>query len=426
MIYYVDNANGNDNCDGLSPEGAKRDYKSIPLAAGDTLLLKRGNVYYRMFDLVSGEDGNPITYGAYGEGEMPLITGGTDLSCPEYWVKTDRENIWECIHPTDGDVGNFVFNDDECTSGMRWTLDELVRDGEQGDFFDQRFTENFFSLRWYQIRTLPQGLYMYSVGNPATVYKKIIAVDYGKHILMGIKSNVILDGLCFSNSSVHALAMGDKEKRNVTVRNCEFKNIGGCVWDYDRRIRLGNAIEFWDETEDVLVENCVFKNIYDSCVTHQGPNATCSTASRFNVRGCRFENYGMAAFEYRDRLPIDSEFVGNVCIGAGCGFAMKGEELPRYSEIWPEPMGHHVFLWRIYAPSEGSSLLIADNVFGDAPVGAAIYSIIDPAAEAKITLKNNKYTRNDTLLVRFGGNNYSDLEAYKVACGVDAGSAYVN
>jgi hypothetical protein len=132
----------------------------------------------------------------------------------------------------------------------------------------------------------------------------------------------------------------------------------------------------------------------------------------------------MAAFEYRDVLPIDSSFENNVCLNAGCGFAMLGEELPRYSEIWPEPMGHHIFLWRIPKASEGGSLKIVNNHFGPAPVGAAIYSIISKEAEAQITLDNNTYTENDTLLNHFGGKSYADLEEYKSETGKDKNSTY--
>jgi hypothetical protein len=134
----------------------------------------------------------------------------------------------------------------------------------------------------------------------------------------------------------------------------------------------------------------------------------------------------MAAFEYRDKLPIQSEFSYNVCQNAGCGFAMLGETLPRSSEIWPQPMGHHIFLWRIPEATEGGSLSIHDNVFSYAPVGAAIYSIISKEAEAQISLKNNAYTKNDTLLTYFGEKAYTDLEEYKEQTGQDENSTYAD
>ena len=87
-------------------------------------------------------------------------------------------------------------------------------------------------------------------------------------------------------------------------------------------------------------------------------------------------------------------------------------------------MGHHIFMWRIPKATEGGSLVIENNYFGPAPVGAAIYSIISPEAEAQTKLDNNKYTKNDILLNRWGGENYNDLEAYKSASGQDKNSSY--
>lgn len=134
----------------------------------------------------------------------------------------------------------------------------------------------------------------------------------------------------------------------------------------------------------------------------------------------------MAAFEYRDKLPVDSSFTDNTCLRAGCGFAMLGETLPRRSEIWPQPMGHHIFMWRIPEATDGGNLVIENNFFGYAPVGAAIYSIISREAEAQVRFDNNKYTKNEVLLNRWGGVNYNDLEVYKAETGQDKNSFYVD
>ena len=104
---------------------------------------------------------------------------------------------------------------------------------------------------------------------------------------------------------------------------------------------------------------------------------------------------------------------------------MLGETKPRSSEIWPEPMGHHIFLWRIPTSTDGGELTICNNLFGAAPEGAAIYSIISSEAEAQITLKNNKYTPSDTLLNHFGGHSYTKLEEYQAQTKKDEGSTYI-
>ncbi len=378
MTYYVDNILGDDKNDGLSPSHPKLNYKNIELNGGDTLLFKCGSFYREQLEIVGGTDASPITYSNYGEGEKPVFCGSTDVSGEENWERVG-ENIWRLLKEIPGDVGNFVL-DGECTATLRWDKTELE---SEADFWDSRQSEGEKRKPFS-----PQEVLFYSKENPAKKYKSIECVSFGTRVLGVLKSNIIIENLCFMNSGVHALAGSGK---NITVRGCDFKNIGGCAWDRELKIRFGNGVELWHYGESVTVKNCDFKNVYDSCVTHQGPGDDTVPTKNFICRNNRFDTYGMAAFEYRDKLPIDSCFTGNECVNAGCGFAMLGETLPRRSEIWPQPMGHHIFLWRIEKGSEGGNLSITNNRFGPAPVGAAVYSIISPEAEAQITLEDNVY-----------------------------------
>ena len=416
--YYIDNVGGCDGCDGLTPEAAKKDYLKISVKPGDTLLFKRGSFYRGVIHFTGGEDGAPTTYGAYGDGEMPTFCGSVDVSAESDWELTEVANVWRCTVDIPTDVGNFVFNDDECTATLRWAKNELCG---QGDFWDSRLAEcNQNVNKTYT----PQEILLFSCGNPATVYRHIEAVPYGARWLGELRSNLIVENLEFMNSGVHGLTCAGYN-RNITIRGCVLKNIGGCGWSRERRIRFGNGIEFWIGAENILIENNKFLNIYDSCATHQGPDHKTPPARNFHVHGNIFDTYSMAAFEYRAQMMIDSSFTDNICRNAGCGFGMLGEELPRMSEIHPQPMGHHIFLWRIWEAPEGGSLLIEGNRFENAPHGAAVYSIICPEAEAQVALRNNLYTGNDTLLVRWGEKNYPSLDEYKSATGNDEGSEYI-
>lgn len=402
-IYYIDNIYGNDNCSGLAPESAVRDYKRLTLSAGDTVLFKRGTQYREPLRITGGDESAPITYGSYGEGTLPVFCGSVDVSRAEDWVMTERENVWKLTKDIPTDVGNFIFNTDECTATLRWERDEL---SGQGDFFDSRFAE-CNSNKGSAVS--PQEILMYSVGNPAVVYSHIEAVAYGTRTLGALESNVVISELCFMNSGVHGLT-GYGDTKNVTVRGCVFKNIGGCGWSREQRIRFGNGIEFWIGAENILIENNVFKNIYDSCATHQGPDYETPPARNFHCRNNVFDTYSMAAFEYRAQMMVDSSFTGNVCRHAGCGFGMLGEELPRRSEIWPQPMGHHIFIWRMFDATKDGSLLIANNVFEDSPVGAAIYSIVPTEIESQITFKGNTYSDNCLCVAHFSGRDHTNKE----------------
>ena len=418
-VYYIDPHFGNDSADGLSAATAKRDYRKLSVVPGDTIAFKRGSFYRDTLDMIGGVAGIPVTYTAYGEGPLPVFCGSVDVSGADCWEEI-RPHIWRCKICTPGDVGNFVFNDNECTAALCWTQEELCR---QGDFWDSRFgAGNQQSGAEKQNQPADQGLLLlWSQQNPAICYRHIEAVPYGPRIMGLLKSHLIIENIRIINSGVHGLG-GYEGARDVTVRNCVFENIGGCTWNREMKIRFGNAVEFWIYAEDILIENNLFRNIYDSCVTHQGPGEETVPARNFICRNNRFDTYGMAAFEYRDQLPAASAFTGNICLNAGCGFAMLGEELPRYSEIWPQPMGHHLFFWRIDHGSPEGSLEISGNTFGPAPVGAAIYSIISPEAEAQIKLHHNRYQEGSPLLVRFGGRNFSSLDEYQKATGRDLDS----
>ena len=95
--YYLDSENGRDSADGLSPGNA---WRTIARASqnsykpGDAILLKRGGWFKGGFSPSGdGEDGKPITIGAWGEGARPVVEG-TDspairLRHQSHWVIQD-------------------------------------------------------------------------------------------------------------------------------------------------------------------------------------------------------------------------------------------------------------------------------------------------------------------------------------------------
>ena len=408
-VYYIDFLDGQEKNDGLSPKQARNNYKDLALLPGDQVLFRRGSFVRGILKTVSH-----VSYGAYGEGELPTFCGSIDVSNIYDWQQTEYKNIWKCTTIFRGDVGNLIFNVNECSAALRWSKEELCA---QGDFYSDAADEE--STDYDHRKTL---LYLYSVGNPAEVYTHIEAAAYGDRCIVSLSDGMTLEDIRIMNSGVHGMAgQGD----GITVRRCVFENIGGCPWSREAKIRFGNGFEIWQRGNDILIEHCVFKNIYDSCVTHQGPGKDTIPTEKFICRDCTFDTYGMAAFEYRDKLPIRSIFANNTCLNAGCGFAMLGEELPRSSEIWPQPMGHHIFLWRISEPTDGGSITISDNYFGPALVGAAIYSIISAEAEKQIMLRNNKYTPNNTLLIFWGDKKYTELAEFQAQTRQDTGSMYL-
>ncbi len=414
-IYYVDSANGSNANDGLSEERPLLNLKNLRPLPGDTVLFKRGNFIRGKLCNVSGAAGMPITYGAYGKGEKPVFCGSFDLTEEELWYEEEK-NIWACTAVENDEIGNFVFDNVESFGTLRWTKREMMK---QGDFYDE-----YFGCLEEKKGRIPKNhkVYLYSEGNPASVYKSIECVTRGERCLANNGHDMIFKDLKFINSGVHAIA-GEAESRNIRIENCEFENIGGCVWNYNLKIRFGNGVEFWDVAENIEITGCRFNNIYDSAVTHQG-GKKCLPAKKMLINNNVFKKCGMAAYEQRDKVPIDSQFNNNICVDAGEGFSKLGEIMPRHSEIWPQPMGHHVFLWRIEDKTDRGNLDIKNNIFCNAPYGAAIYSIISSTAEKQISPEGNTYyTDNKNLINRWNGRNYKTFEEY---CCIEKNAKYLD
>lgn len=402
-VYYVDAVCGKSGNDGLSELKPVSDYRTLDIKPGDTVLFKRGTVIRGKLNSTEGEEGKPVTYGAYGEGEKPTFSGSVNLSEQSAW-KEEEKNIWVLVKKGVGEAANFIFDGGETCGALRWTKEEL---SEQGDFFDDCFGTGCAE------KPIPENhkIYLYSEKNPADYYSDIECVVFGERVLADNGHDLIFKDLRFINSGVHAIA-GLGKTRRMKVINCDFEHIGGAVWTYSQKIRFGNGVEMWDIGSDVEVTGCYFNDIYDSAVTQQGGDK-CEQADNFIICDNVFIKCGMGAYEQRDRITSYAQFNGNICIDAGEGFSKLGEIMPRYSEIWPQPMGHHVFLWRIDKEEKGY-MEIKNNIFYNAPYGAAIYSIIAKESEDFIKLENNiYYTENTELLNRWNGINFKTFDEYK-------------
>ncbi len=415
MVYYVDSTSGKEHNDGLSPQNAINDYRKLQICPGDTVLFKRGTIYrYSLISSVNGTAEAPITYGAYGEGEKPQFLGSVNLNGRDKWSEKEK-NIWVYNGSLDSQACNIIFNHGESCGVLAWEYEDLDKQGKW------HYTHIGYNLDFpAELADKKPELYLYSEKNPAEYYNDIECAIYGKRSLLLGEKYIIFENLCLRNSGVHGY--GQICPQHIVIRNCDFLFIGGCVWSRAHRIRFGNAIELWNYSNDILVEGCCFDNVYDSCFTHQGSPSDPRIPEHIYVINNTFKNFGMAAYEARDKVCIDGHFEYNTCIGAGLGFALQDEIPPRKSEIWPQPMGHHLFIWRMYEKTPGGLISVKGNKFYDAPYGACVYSTIMPEPESQFEFDDNLYYKNeDTYLIRWGGKNYGkgEFEKYQKESGQD-------
>jgi len=93
--YYVDATLGNDSNPGTQTQPWKTVSKvnSTSFSAGDSIYFKRGEVWRETLTVPSsGSNGNLITFGAYGSGDKPKITGA-DIETG--WTGPDENGVWQ-------------------------------------------------------------------------------------------------------------------------------------------------------------------------------------------------------------------------------------------------------------------------------------------------------------------------------------------
>jgi len=99
--YYVSATAGNDNNNGLSLQTPWRSLSRVNGAAlqpGDKVLFKRGDEWRGQLVPRSGSAGVPITYGAYGVGNKPILLGSVSRNNPKDW-QHESGNIWTTSKP---------------------------------------------------------------------------------------------------------------------------------------------------------------------------------------------------------------------------------------------------------------------------------------------------------------------------------------
>jgi hypothetical protein len=424
QTYYIDPHDGSDTNRGLTQAEPFKTCAHRTFLPGDTILFKRGSVFREMLSTCNGSEHGPVTYGAYGQGSKPVFLGSISSNDPHKWIQ-DQPSIWRYTGIFPSEVCNLVFNEGESCGHLRWNVKDLKK---QGQWHYTAIGVSTVTQGSIQASQFEHGvLYLFSSQNPAKFYSNIECVLWGQRRLVSGQRYVVLEDLAFRNSGVHGFQ--DCRVDHIMIRRCDFEFIGGAVWSRDRRIRFGNAIEFWDGARDCVVEDCIFKNIYDSGVTHQGGQES-DVPERVYFRNNLFVNCGMASYECRGPAAREIYFENNTCVHAGGELSMQGEVPPRQSELYPEPMGHHVFIWRMDQREKMGSVYIRNNIFYESPHGAAIYSTIHPEDEKNyFVLDNNCYYQTmGNLLCRMKGRNYSPSEfpQYQTECDQDAKSLFAD
>lgn len=311
--YYVSStgtsSKGTDEKDPMSYETAqKKTYMS-----GDTILFKRGDTFYGTFNpTIAKVDDKITTISAYGEGDMPVLTGYKIADKTESWEKHGegiyRINLKDTqyfsgLSTTDENSTNIGFLEDENGIKFAKKKEALQKMEQEGDFYcDGTY------------------LYMKCEENP---YVKMGTLKLAtKTNLLILHSNLKIKNIMFSGTGAHGMVGSDKKTEHVEISyNC-IQNIGGSY--LKGTTRYGNGIEFYGtDAADITVKNNVIRNVYDVGFTIQG---TAGSGENVMVKGNVFVSNSQDSeiWESGSATGVRGyEFTNNISVNAGRGWGYE-------------------------------------------------------------------------------------------------------
>lgn len=307
--YYVSN-NGNDNNSGKSANAPLKTVEAVnklSLSSGDAVLFNRGDVF-RTTEKIIVTSG--VSYGAYGEGAKPVISGSLkNYANKSLWTSDDKD-IWQ-TSVNASLVGNIVFDEGEKFGQFKTDLASVKHNGDY--YFDADNKTLYLFLK----KTNP-GEFFKSIEIASTE-----TIIYSK----GMRTDVTIENLCLKNAAKFAISTVNVS--NFTIKGCEIGFIGG-GYSEDNMAYLGNGIEFWDSASDCVVENNYIYQIYDAAVTFQGAGEyggfTDLTFNNNLIENCsmNFEFWLRDATTENTTAVIKNiDFTNNIMRFGGYGFGSK-------------------------------------------------------------------------------------------------------
>lgn len=296
------------------------------------------------------------------------------------------------------DVGNLILNNEEQCGWKMWYESDL---NTQGEFW---YDEENWIIK------------MYSTQNPGSYYSSIETCN-GMHIIDEEgQHNIIYENLHLMYGSAHGIGGGNTH--NITIKDCDFSYIGGSELpsiNYNN-IRFGNAVEFWANASNNIVEGCNIWEIYDAGITNQGieeNNVQNNLIYRNNtIWNCEysFEIWNQPTSAQMHNVYVEN----NTCFNAGFGWGNP----QRY-----DPHGFHVLLG--YNTANTSNVYIRNNIFYETNT-SCIY-VVTPNWYENATIDYNQYYSTALVFLNstttYGTSQFAE---YQAGTGFDEHSIVLN
>ncbi len=268
--YYVDATNGSDSNSGTSPEIAWKTINKVNNSSfnpGDSILFKKGETWREQLIVPSsGSPGNPITFGAYGSGDNPLIIGSNDYDDPAKWTDLGS-NKWATANSSFTSEVKIIWYDTGSTPQLCTKVSNEVDLDTNWEF-------------WYDAGNDRVELY-HDVGNPAN---KTNGLEIGKRLLcIGSGSNrnyITIDGIDMKFANWDGIRWLNTPV-GMIIKNLNTNYNGQCGINtvYADNILINNIIAEYNfygiglfDSTSGEIKNCSIENNIDHgiCLTRSG------------------------------------------------------------------------------------------------------------------------------------------------------------
>lgn len=403
---YVDFEAGNDADSGRSkfrPVKTLWRVNQLISLGGYEILLKSGQRHHGNF--IAPSTANKNTISPYGSGARPEITTNKIIK-NDSWV-VDAGSVWKVDL-----TNNTKFTGD--LNNLNTNIGHLLINGVI--YGDKKINKNQMVEQW-DFWCDATFLYVYSAGNPGSLYAGIIIEAAPNTNIISILSNHEIWDLDLAGSGAHGI--DGTNPQNLYISNVGIRNIGGS-FKSDGFTRYGNGIQFYKGGKNIFIgDGCTIEQCYDVAYTLQGEGAGGIGWENVTFQDSHIRNNTQSIeFWVKEGVTgfLNCQHKNLICEGAGKGWG--------YPVRFDKDSAVHLLFYEM--TSNGNLDIRVENcMFSDSEKG--LYYA--PAGNLPaIKSKNNFVMLAEDQNIRSLDNTYrvEDFAGFVSATGLESGTRFSN
>ncbi|CUQ51733.1 Cna B domain-containing protein [Hungatella hathewayi] len=406
ISYYLDSESGNDENEGTSEDKPWKSLKMVnnrTFQPGDRILLKAGSVWKEetLSPKGSGEEGNPIVIGAYGDGDKPKLEG--NAAVPEV-VSLYNQQYWEIsdLEITNTAAGFTGAMNDQNGNKLKDVRGIRIAGQDGGDL------NNFYlhDLHVHDVTGVCAWISGDSNGKPGILGKQ--GWDKSKRtggIVFEVMEPATDQPTVFHDITVERNVVNNNSFGGIIIKQWKGADTGGEHWA-SREEGKGNAAnnyfcENWKPHTDVTIR--------DNYLSQENSDYACNTIYLTSVQGAVVEGNiskeaGTCGIEmyYADDVTVQRNEVYKTRVKAGGADS---------NAIDPDKASTNILIQYNYIHDTGDGILLCGFIFGTSVVR---YNVIKDAQKRYINPHGDKgvnYVYNNILYNTIEKSNLPFIES---------------